>query len=116
MTKYEDMKHEFFSLLKSVGTRGYYIQPFLLAGKYEIETMHLREKLIEWAEARLISLEVSSGNGFRPYTDWPNTDEFFEYGNKVGHVRVKLLAAGDEYLERLREIKHRPIGFEAKAG
>lgn len=111
MTKYEQMEHDFFSRLKPRGAEGYYIVPHLLALEFDIETRHVRERLIGWAKAGLISLDVYTERGFRPFTDWQNTDEFFEYGNKIGHVRAKLLADGDEYLERLQEIKHRPIGF-----
>jgi hypothetical protein len=117
MTKYEQMEREFFSLLKSCGAEGYPIKPHLEARKFNIETRHLREKLVEWANAGLICLYVHTEEGFRPYTDWPNANnfnDFFEYGNKVGNVWAKLLAAGDEHLERLQEIKQRPIGFQAK--
>ena len=80
---------------------------YLLAREFDIDTRHVRERLIGWAKAGLISLDVYADRGFRPFADWQNTDEFFEYGNKIGHVRVKLLADGDEYLE--------PAGNQAQA-
>jgi hypothetical protein len=110
------MEHDFFSLLKGCGAEGYYTQPFALARQFDIETRHVRERLVGWAREGLISLDVYTENGFRPFSDWQSADDFFECGNRAGHVRVKLLAAGDEYLELLHEVEHRPIGFQANVG
>jgi hypothetical protein len=111
MTKYEQMELAFFKVLKNCSSDGYFIKPHLMERDYGVETRYVRETLIRWADDGLISLDVYSSNGFRPYTDWQNIDDFFEQGNRVGHVRVKLLAAGDEHLERLGEIVHKKIGF-----
>jgi hypothetical protein len=108
------MEYQFFSRLKDIGSEGYHVKPFLLAQEFGIETRHVREMLVKWANERLVSLEVWATGGFRPFSDWEKTDGFFEYGNEVGHVRVTLLAAGDEYLEHLKEVEHRPIGFQAE--
>jgi hypothetical protein len=116
MTKYDQLAHRLFSCAKNCGAEGWYIVPSMLAQEFEIETRHVRESLIRWAKEQLISLEANTSNGFQPFTDWQNADDFFEHGSQVGHVRVKLLSAGDEYLERLDEIEHRPIGFRANVG
>lgn len=113
MPNYEQIQYEFFSRLKSCGAESYPFKPYELAQEWKIETRYFKEKLIEWADDRLISLSVRSS----PYTDWKSADgyhEFFEDGKKDGYVRAKLLATGDEHLERLQEIKQRPIGFQAK--
>lgn len=112
MPKYEEMQYEFFSRLKSCGTESHPFKPYNLGEEFKIEPTYVREKLIQWADDEIISLYVCS----RPYTDWNREDrfhEFFEDGNKDGYVRAKLLAAGDEWLERQKEIKQRPIGFRA---
>lgn len=116
MTKYDQLAQRLFSGAKNCGAEGWYILPSILAREFDIETRHVRERLLGWAREGLISLDVYTYNGFHPFSDWQNTDEFFEHANNVGYVRVKLLAAGDEYLERLHEIEHRPIGFQANVG
>ena len=111
MSKYEQMENKFFSRVKNGGAAGCPFRPHQLAQEFELETRHVREKLIQWAEAGYISLDAWTGEGghFRPFSDWRSTDEFFEHGNK--EVRAKLLVAGDEHFARLQEIKQRPIGF-----
>jgi hypothetical protein len=111
MTKYEQMELEIFSLLEKSRPGGYHFDLHLMERDYHIETRYVREKLIEWADAGLISLGVHTKVGFRPYTEWRSADDFFEEGSIAGHILVKLLAAGDERLERLNEIKHKKIGF-----
>jgi hypothetical protein len=111
MTKYERMELDLFSLLKKNSPGGYYFELQQMGRDYNIETRYVREKLIEWADAGLISLEVCTKKVLRPYTEWQSADEFFEEGNMAGHILVKLLVAGDERLERLKEIKHEKIGF-----
>lgn len=111
MTKYEHMEYKFLTLLKNSSSEGYFIKPHLMERDYGVETRYAREKLIQWANEGLISLDVYTPNGFCSYTEWQNADDFFEEGNKAGHVRVRLLAAGDEHLERLRELEDKKVGF-----
>ncbi len=114
MAKYEEMVGAILSRARDAGAQGYYLKPFLLGRQFQIETRHVRETLLTLASNKLVSLEVCCPGGFRPFTDWKDPDEFFECGNTVGEIKVKLLAKGDGYLEQLRELKHRPIGFRPK--
>jgi serine/threonine protein phosphatase PrpC len=111
MTKYEDMEHDFFMQLKNCGAEGYSARASILARTFGIDIRHIREILLEWGTDGLISLEVYSKNDsrFRPFTEFRNIDEFFEYANDVGYIRVRLLAAGAEYLDRLNGMRH-PVG------
>ena len=109
MTKYEHMKHDFLLRLKNSGAEGYEISLHIMERDYGIEQRFIREQLIEWAERGFIWLGAWKGSEFRSFETWENTNAFFEFAGP--HIKVKLLAEGDKELERLEEIKHRPIGF-----
>lgn len=115
MSKYERLEKELLTLAKDAGAEGYYIVIFMLAREYKMEDRHVQERLVRLANAQLISLEVNASGGFRALCDYQNPGDFFREGERARHVRIKLLAAGDDYLERLKETYHRPIGYRANS-
>jgi len=112
MTSQQKLKDDFLSFFKRTGSSERYITAWQFHGEYGIETEHVKELLLRWAaEDRLITLEAWDGTRFRPWREWDPPGAVFSSSAAADQVRVRLLADGAEYVER---ISKRPPGRETK--
>jgi len=111
MTSQERFKDDFLSLFKRTGSNEQYITAGQFQTEYGIEPQHVKELLLRWAaEEQLISLEAWDGARLRPWDQWEPPEAVFSSAPARNQVRVKLLAAGAQYVEL---IPKRPVGFQS---
>ncbi len=111
MTSQQRFKDDFLSFFKNTGANERYITAWQFQNEYGVEPQHVKELLLRWAaEERLISLEAYDGARFRPWHDWEPPEAVFASVEARNDVRVKLLAAGTEYVELLQK---RTVGFQS---
>ena len=112
MNKYESFRRRFLEKvsLTSSSNSPVHVTTWGLFAEFDIPESHVREELIRLAKHGLISLVAWDGTSERPYDEWPDAESFFTNRTDGGHVRVRLLSAGGEFLASLPK---RPIGFAA---
>jgi predicted ArsR family transcriptional regulator len=76
-----------------------------LASQTGIDQRHIREKLAQLHENRLIQLSAWDEKEGRekPFDQWPSADFFFNYASDGSHKRIRLLVTGAEFLEDLAQ-------------
>ena len=113
MNKYESFRRgllEKIAWTANAATTPMPVTTWGLSGEFDIPESHVREELLRLANQGLISLVAWDGTRERPYDEWPDAESFFANTTDSGHVRVRLLSAGGEFLASLPK---RPIGFVA---
>ena len=95
MTSQQRFKDDFLSSFKRSG----------------VDPQHVKELFLRWAaEEQLISLEAWDGAQFRPWHLWEPPEAVFASAAGRNQFRVKLLAAGAEYVELIHQP---PVGFRS---
>ncbi len=95
------------------------IQTWGLAGQYDINERHIRERLLELQAEKYIRMSAWDGNRDRPFEEWESADAFFDSTTDSGYKRIWLLIRGAEFLENLPQPDPRSdlnprIGFTAR--
>jgi hypothetical protein len=104
MTKYDAFTMGFFLWMREYFKEDTaFVRPRDLATKYGIPKTHVEEKLVQWAEEKLIWLGAWDGTRERPWNEWPPVRNVFRAGSDGGSVRVRLLADGGHFAEKLKE-------------
>ena len=112
MNKYESFRRRFLekAALTSNSNVAIHVTTWGLFAEFDIPESHVREELLRLANQGLISLVAWDGTRERPYDEWPDAESLFANKTDGGHVRVRLLSAGGEFLASLPK---KPIGFVA---
>ena len=76
-----------------------------LANHYGIPQSHIREELVRLADWGFISMSAWDGEKERPYNQWPDRDSLFSNTTDNGHVRIRLLSGGAEFLSKAPEFQ-----------
>jgi hypothetical protein len=90
-----------------------------IADEYGVEERFVRETLVQLHTDKLIRLSAFHQIGVvKPLEEWPNADNFFNYGSDGNYKRMRLLIRGAELLEKLSatveaEPPKRAIGFHS---
>jgi len=109
MNSYDSFEKGFLADLAKPGREPeQHYRPYQIARQYGIPEAHVRELLIQWARARLISVSHWDGSRARPWSEWSTPDAMFSDTADGGCVRVKLLAAGAALVQ---DLPAKPIGF-----
>lgn len=110
MNSHERFRTSFLSDLKQLDEDGRHVTTTALSLQYQIPEPYIRQLLLELVGDGLISIGAYDGHHVRQWDLWGTPEELFFNKTDNGHVRVKLLAKGAEYLE---DHPRRPIGFTA---
>ena len=112
MNKYESFRRGLLekAALTSSSNSPIHVTTWGLSGEFDIPESHVREELLRLAKQGLISVVAWDGTRERPYNEWPDAESLFANSTDCGHVRIRLLSAGGEFLASLPK---RPIGFVA---
>ncbi len=112
MNKYESFRRRFLEKIAwtSSANTPMPVTTWGLFAEFDIPESHVREELTRLANEGYISLVAWDGTRERPYNEWPDAESLFANTTDSGHVRIRLLSAGGEFLASLPK---RPIGFVA---
>jgi len=87
--------------LSRIGEDGWRVRTSLLAFDYSVPEAQVRKMLVQWAQEGLISLGADDGAEVRAWNEWGSTDEMFSVNVDDGHIRLKLLPVGGEYVQSI---------------
>jgi hypothetical protein len=102
MNPVESMKHEVLRLAKA-GNKC--IRTYQLSNLFNVPDKRIRQELAKLADQKVIHLAGWDGRKLRPYSSWPNSEEFVNSDLDRGHLRVELVTAD--------EANQKSLGFAA---